>query len=86
MVLIPLHQYQSGCEEQNQQSHSQMNETCNLPSSSSLYHHPSFPFTESVREVGFIILVNEIVEPRLTTELVDSLSDLVPCGIAQSRE
>jgi len=56
--------------------------TWNLPPSSSLHHHPSFPFTESVRKVGFIVLVNEIVEPRLTTELVDSLGDFVPCSIA----
>lgn len=51
------------------------------PSSTCLCHHFTLPFPESVGELRFVMLVDQVIKPRLSTELVDALSDFVPCCI-----
>ena len=51
-----------------------------------MHHHLSFPLSKSIREVRFVMSRDDIVEPRLTAVLVDTLGDLVASGVAKARE
>ena len=58
----------------------------NVPSSSCLHHKLPFSLSKGIREVVLVVLVDEIVKPRLASELVYPLSDLVPCRVSETGE
>lgn len=59
--------------------------TC-TPSRSRLNHELALPLAEHIRELSRVVLLDDVVEPWLTTVLVDSLRDLVTCSISKTRE
>jgi hypothetical protein len=58
----------------------------NVPSGSSLHHHLALTLTKGVGELRLVVLVDEVIEIWLATELVNSLSDLVASSIPKTRE
>jgi hypothetical protein len=58
----------------------------NAPASSSLHHHLALPLSKRIVELGFIVLVDQVVEVGLSTELVHPLRDFVACCVPESRE
>jgi len=57
-----------------------------IRSSSCLHHHLAFPLPKCVREMRFVVFCDQVVEPRLSTELVYPLRDLVSSGIPKPRK
>ena len=43
------------------------------PSSSCLYHQLSIPFSEGICEIVLVVFLDQVVEPRLASKLVDPL-------------
>ena len=61
--------------------------TCGyVPPSRSLHHHLAFPLTKNVGEVRLVVFGDNVIEPRLPTELVHALRDFIPSSIPESRE
>lgn len=56
------------------------------PSSGSLHHHLALPLSKGIRELCLVMLGNEVIEVRLTTELVYPLCNLVARSVSQTRE
>ena len=54
--------------------------------SGGLHHKLALALAEGVGELGLVVLVDEVVEVGLATELVHALRDLVTCGIAKTGE
>lgn len=57
-----------------------------LPASSCVHHGLAGLFTECRCEHWLVVVVQEIVDKRLTTKLVDTLSNLVPSSKSKTRE
>lgn len=57
-----------------------------LPASSCVHHGLAGLFTERRGEHGLVVVVQEIIDKRLTTKLVHTLSDLVTSCESKTRE
>ncbi len=58
----------------------------NQPSGCGLHHQSTLPLPKYVREVGFVVTVNYIVEPWLAAKFINALRDLITSSIAKTRE
>ena len=96
---VRLHRYRSNCSfrfqvkeekrekpSQNTDARRMEMEMRNAPASSGLHHQLAFPLSKGVVELGLVVLVDQVVEPGLSTELVDSLCDFVASCIPETRE
>lgn len=57
-----------------------------VPPSRSLHHHLALPLTKRVGEVRLVVFGDNVIEPRLPTELVHTLRDFIPSSIPEPRE
>lgn len=53
---------------------------------SRLHHELALALAERIRELVLVVLVDQVPEPWLATELVNSLRDFVACCVAETGE